>query len=262
MKKLFLFLGVSLMISFVSCKKETVVKETEKSTPMSVMDVINGVGTSLVLDGELNRIYQDVLNPDYQLGINDNPNFGQFSSTSEYDIFIGGKTPENVKVKLNGSEYVPYGQGSWLKQGIEFKEYFGKNVTVEIFDGNTWDSHQVYVPKQVLATKLGEPQSQIISRTGNDLHWTPDANSTTGKIALDYTLYDNDEVGSESGMYKRDILILDDNGTFSLDEILADNNCKKIYFTMVTGNTVSRIINGKKLLFSIASYDHHEYIVQ
>lgn len=256
MKKTILML--CLAISLVSCNKET--NEKPKSGSLSAAEIIQNMKLASNLDPEATRVYNDVLRPKYTVAIIDNPNFGRFSPTPEYDVCISGKSKNEVRIKVDEVEYAPY-DGQWLKQSIEFKNYYGKTVNIEIKSGAFTMSKSIYIPKQILVKQLSKPSSLNITRSNNVLRWTPDVNNKNQRVALFYDLYDNAEIGHD-GLYKRDILILDDNGEYNIDHILADKKCKKIYFRMISGNTTSAIINGEKLLFHISSHDHHEYMVE
>jgi hypothetical protein len=167
-----------------------------------------------------------------------------------------------VKVTVDGRSYLPDATGGFLKQGIEFKDYYGKTVNVSIEDAGSRKDYSFYVPKQATAKKLGQPQSNHINRTGNTLEWTPDANSTTGKLVLYYTLYKEGTTAAydDAVIYKQEAVLLDDNGQYSLDNILADTAITKINFILTTGNAVAfQTKDGKKLTFDIKSCDSHEY---
>jgi hypothetical protein len=86
------------------------------------------------------------------------------------------------------------------------------------------------------------------------LVWAPDPDNVLGKVILYYTLFD-----AGGNMLKEDGELIDDNGSYSIDNIISNPNVKSIYFRLLTGNTTSTLVNGKKLLFSIESYDHHRY---
>ena len=133
-----------------------------------------------------------------------------------------------------------------------------RNVHVKINSGSTvLTESDIYVPKAHLASKLGEEGGAVIGRTGNNLTWTPDNNNVSGKIILFYHLY------SDDGKTELDVdaELLDDDGSFSLDNIISNTNIKKIGFTLISGNTVSTTCNGKKILFHIDTRDHHNYMI-
>jgi hypothetical protein len=211
-------------------------------------------------NAETKRIYAAVQNPKYSFGIIDNPGYGTFSTKyPEYDILMSGKTPANISISLNGVPYKAEANGQWCRQAIDLKNYYGKNVTLKVNNSQTFN---MYVPKPALVKKIGIPGMAEITRTGNQLTWTKDPNSATGKVVLYYELYDNSEFGSSKGMYYNNIVLLDDNGSYNLDPLISDQKAKKIYFKMVSGNAVSFVINGEKYLFVIDTRDHHEYDIR
>ncbi len=259
MKNLF-FISLILTFVFFSCTKSTE-KSNDDNSVRSSEEIIKSFAKPSNLNSETSRIIDDITTPKYTVGVIDNPNYGKFSSTPEADIMISGKTPANISIQIDGDNYSPNSNGEWLLQSGDFKKYYGKNVNIVISDGDSSHSFNVYIPKQVLVKQLSATQSNTIQKTGNNLTWVPDGNSLSGKVALFYELYNNEDLGSNSGIYKRDILLLDDNGSYNIDGLI-DNECKRIFFRMISGNTASTYFNDEKLLFFIASYDHHEYIVK
>ena len=259
----------TVILAIISCSKEiSDLDKTGNNTLNEPLLSTSALISNFILPDDINsegeRISNDVFDPKYTIAVIDNPNFGTFSSTPEYDIIFGGKSPSNIKIKLNGDEYTPSTNGQWFGQGIEYKNYYGKNVLVEIFENdNLLESSSIYVPRPILTNKLGSVGSQEISRTGNTLTWDADnTGNSSNKVALIYYLYDNNNIGSEEGLYERNLLLLDNNGLYNLDGILADTECKKIYFRLVNGSTVSCNVNGsEKLLVHISTFNHHEYIV-
>ncbi len=211
---------------------------------------------------EARRQINDIQDPKYTIAIIDNPNFGKFSATPENDISISGKSLSDVGLTLNNVPYHADRNGQWYKQGSVFKNYYGRNVAVNLSDsrGNTFTAN-MYVPRPILADQLSPAGRQEIQRTGNRLSWTRDPNNRANKVALYYVLYDNQNLGDEGGVIKTDILLLDDGVPFNMDNILSNASCKRIYFRLITGNTASTTFNNEKVLFHISSYDHHEYLV-
>lgn len=205
---------------------------------------------------EVIRILNDINNPKYEIAIIDNPNYGEFSNAPEYDIMISGASKPNISIEIDGNTYLPSPEGQWLKQNIDFKQYYGKEVTINITNGNDIFEFQRYIPNPILVNRLSDNESNVIERNDNELNWIPDSNNPSGKISLLYHLYDN-----EDNIYKSDAILLEDDGNFSIDEIIEDLNCHKIYFQVISGNTVSVNFQEEKLLFHISTYDHHEYLI-
>ncbi len=251
-----------LAIGVLSCSKE---REQQNNLSQNSSDIsLTGIiarALPLGVNSETQRIYEDIQDPKYTVAIIDNPNYGKFSNSPQYDVFIGGKSKPSVSVKLNNVTYNARPDGQWLTQGLEFKNYFNKDVSVTIKDGEAIANFVIHVPKPALVNKLGAAGSLAISRRGNTLTWSADPNNLSGKVALHYTTYNNNAIGSEEGVIKRDILLLNDNGSFNLDDIISNTAVKKIYFRLVTGNTASVKFAGEKLLFHISSFDHHEYTI-
>lgn len=253
---------ITLLITTVlsSCKKDSV--KTDNNVKTTEQIIKNFVMPSGIND-EAKRIINDVTEPDYTIAITDNPNYGKFSSTPWADIMLAGKSPSDIIIKLDGNTYTPVNDdGMWFVQSADLKQYYGKNVEINIKDSDSSYNFNLYIPKPVLVNQLSPAQSQVITKSDNVLTWDIDENNTSDKVAFFYELYDNEDVSSSVAPYKRDILLLDNNGNYNIDNLI-DNNCKRIFFRMITGNTASFINkDGKKILFYIASFDHHEYIVK
>lgn len=254
---------VMLTSILVYCKKDDKLgnSEIKKTGNHSANRTIADVEVPEDANEEMIRIFKDVQSPDYEVAIIDNPNYGQFSSTAPgYDILLGGKTnpADKISVELDGTSYSPSADGQWLRQNIVFKDYIGKTVNVKIkSDNNLIVEGNIYVPKAHLASKLGTSNSLNINRTGNTITWISDPNNSTGKVILYYQLFDG-----SGGIITSDATMIDDNaGSFCIDNIISGSNTKSIIFSLITGNTLSCIINTKKLLFYINTRDHHEYFI-
>ncbi len=246
---------IILALFITSCKKD---KAVTNSNTSSIKTTISNL--RVLLNEEGRRIVDDAMDYDYSVGVIDNPNYGKFGLDPAYDVYLGGATPNDIKISLNGTEYAAQSNGQWAKNGIEFKNYFGTKVKINISDSKNSQAYEVYVPTHALAKKLGMPQSQYINRTGNVLTWTPDPLNKTGKVALYYHLCTGDNGDT---WFANNVLLLDDNGSFSLDDVLSDTKTTKINFMLITGNVVSFITkDNKKLICFIRSCDSHEYFIQ
>lgn len=263
MKKLVYIAAVTTLL--FSCERDNETVATETNANNEEITVITETARSSKQE-EMARVIKDVEDPSYTIAVIDNPNFGVLSEANAHQVIFGGSLPQGVSIRINGKEYVNGKEregGSILKQGGQYRSLFGKELEVEINAGKLVKKSTMYIPKPALATKLGEERSLEIPRTGNLLGWEPDEANTTGKVALYYELYESNVIGDQNGKYKTDIILLDNNGRFTLDELINDGRCKKIYFRLVTGNTTSLNLDEKqKILFHISSYDHHEYLIK
>lgn len=258
-----------LVLLSVGCKKQpkegenndTVANEKEVNASQSSQQTKSTFTIPTDANEETVRIINDITDADYEVGIIDNPNYGLYSYKPEYDIYINGMTrvEDNITIKLNGVEYSgsPV-DGQWMSQGMVFRNYIGTNVNVEILSGSTiLKQASIYVPKAHLVAKLGDEGTIRINRVGNVISWSPDNASTTGKIVLYYKTYNVDGVLLET----TGLIINDASGSYNIDSILANTEVKKIAFTLVSGNAISTMVNGKKLLFQISTRDQHEYLI-
>lgn len=211
-------------------------------------------------NNEILRLYEDVFDYEDNITVVDNPNFGSYSSSPQYDIFIGGSSQNGVLLKINGTPYEPLPAGNFLKQSLEFKSYYGTNVNFELSkNGIVIDNKTLYIPDQALALKLSDSNTVMINRTGNMLSWNADINNPCQKVILYYSLYSNHDFISNQGLIGTDFKLLEDNGSFNLDNLISNNQVKRIAFKLVRGNGFSVDIEGTKTFINIRSVDHHEY---
>ena len=261
--------GLIISLTFSSCSKDaksTTNGDGKSENPVNVHSQ-RTLGDYEIPAGsspELQRIYDDVLDADYEVAIIDNVNFGKSSSTPENDIILSGKTlsSDNISIVLNNTSYSPRSgtDGQWWVQGDNsLRNYIDADVNVRIESaGAVLKDATIHVPKSHVATKLGDARSLTIGRTGNTLRWTPDGANSTGKVILQYFLYSDDE----NALIEVDGRLLDDNGSYNIDDIIAPTSVQKIFFKLISGNTVSANVNGKKLVFYITTMDQHEYFIQ
>ena len=252
-----LILSLVLLSTIISCKKES----SDTSTEIQFGQFRIGLESPLN-DACLNFL-NEMANGTYSVGVSDNPNFGNFASSHpESDIFINGKAKPHLKIEVDNMTYQTDDNGQILTQDINLKRLYGKEVNIKISDENTSQTYKIYVPKPALVTKLGQSQSIDINRKGNTLKWTPDPSSPFKKICLYYVPYDNPEFGgTNSTPVTAKRVFIDDDGEFSLDEILSNTNIKRINFMLISGNAVAFTSQGVKTVFDIRTSDSHEYVI-
>lgn len=250
-------LSIIGLILLMACSKEINNQAPEQLPTFSAL--IANYSLPADANAEVRRIAEAVQSPDYTFGITDNPNYGIFSSTPEYGVFMSGSTPNTIGLQLDGIS-IDQSNGQWLQQGLVFKQFYGKTVEVVITNnGIVQVIDSIYVPEPALTPVLGS--NLHISRSGNVLSWEADQNNPANKISLVYSLYNSADIGDISGEIKRGVLVIDNNGSYSIDHLLSDLAVKKIYFRLVSGNALAAEIDGNKILFSIKTYDQHIYIV-
>jgi len=103
MKNLIVLVVISILILNYGCTKDSDVKKSVSS----VTEIIKEFAKPAGLNAEANRILDDIDAPDYTIGIIDNPNFGKFSSHPETDILLGGQSPANITITIDGNNYAP-----------------------------------------------------------------------------------------------------------------------------------------------------------
>lgn len=255
MKKIVSLLFVS--VTFISCgKEEKVVVDTANES-----NILREIQNLSGLNAEGQRIQEDILDADYTVAIIDNPNYGRYSATPEYDIMMSGASQSGYSISINDDVYSADKDGQWLRQSILFKDYLGTDVTIEIEspEGDSF-SFERYIPSGSLAAPLAKgSQAHQISRNGNVIHYTTDEANPAEAVALVYRTWETPSLGSIDGMVDNNLILLDNSGSYNIDSLIAEPNVERIDFRLISGNTVSQVINGEKFLFYIATYDHHEY---
>lgn len=256
MKQLSIISLVALTLILTACKKD--------ADNSLYPDLLSQVQNNYTLESELDEVLITFINSlsgaEHSVGVSDNPNFGHFSDMPEYDIFISGASDKSLKINVDGQEYSANERGRWLRSDARLKLLYGKTVTIQMQDDRTTSNYSMYVPKPALVQKLGAPRSNEISRTGNTLKWTPDPNNTYGKVLMICRLFNTSGFGEpNNGSTASKYYLLDDDGEYSLDNILADPSAKRINFMLVTGNAVAFESNGVKTVFDIRCTDSHEY---
>jgi hypothetical protein len=256
---------LAITVLFFACKKDETkldIKQTSGSgNPANVAartlyDVeIPGWATP-----ELVRVYNDVKGPDYEIAIIDNANYGEFSPYPENEVYICGATPADdaITVELNGSSFSPRSDGQWFNHGLSWKDYFNKDVSVTIKSGGVDVAQQtIHVPAAHLGSIPLDEQGALL-RSNALLTWNPDNNNTLGYVVVHYRLYKDGECIVQDAD-----VVQDNTGSFDFGSILAANpQATEIYFQLIAGNTVSTVVNDHKILFYIATYDHHRFFLK
>ncbi len=251
MKKIKLFSILTFVLVLFSCKKEVVINQK------------NSIIASIVLppdaNAEVHRIHNDVININYHLGVVISSMYGlEPKDPNEAPYFSGGGV-DGLNVSINGQLFSGASH-SWATNIGAFGSYFGATNEL-IFYNNSGDSMYVNryfpVPQRMNSLTGDIRQSITINRTGNNITWNVDNNWGSNKIALEYYLHESEE----GFAYDRGVLVIDNDGSYNIDHLLTDTKCKFVKLIMVSGNTASFIMGGKKHLFDITNYDLHSYYV-
>lgn len=131
-------------------------------------------------------------------------------------------------------------------------------MNVKIKSGGTVvEQKTIRVPAPHLGT-IQVNEAGVLSRTNAQVSWQVDNGNTLGYIAIHYRLYN-----STGKCIVQDAEVVGDNtGSFNFGSILAANpTANEIFFQVIAGNTVSTVVNDHKILFYIATYDHHRYFL-
>ncbi|KAB2813973.1 hypothetical protein [Phaeocystidibacter luteus] len=219
---------------------------------------------------ELERMYDAIVNPDFELSIYDNSSFGVHSTDRGSDLILSGKLPlSGVSLELNGNVFIPNeldGKG-FLYSGVNLNQYYGKQVQIRlIHSGGVLLDETRYFPNQAIVSRLSSTgESTISTMDSHTLMWTPDPNNTSEKVALHYELFDysqEDEERFGDLPFEKRVIVLEDDGSFSIDDLISTPDCQMIFFEFISGNTFAKDVQGEKLLISIVSFDSHEYNIE
>ena len=124
-----------LVFLLTSCNKENAKNHnglgTVKSSPSSSNRSIADVVIPENANAEMIRVYNDIQNPDYEIAIIDNPQYGSFGFSPGYNIILSGKTrpSDEISVSLNDDIFSPSADGQWFLQNISLKSYIGKKCS-------------------------------------------------------------------------------------------------------------------------------------
>jgi hypothetical protein len=245
-----------MAITFYSCNKEKNIAPTHE--PYKLLNWLNTAG----FNTSANAIANAVQGHTQEVSIMDNPNYGVLTASTN-DIYFSGKSNPGLTININGDNYTASTDGQWMHNvRAKLNDYFDNDLTIIISKGAHVERYTLHQPQKIIATNLLLNNSTEISRAGNIIHWNADAKNTSQKILLSYTLYDNAEYMNGASVIKTQSEIVDDDGEFSLDNILADAKVKRIAFKLVRGNAISFMDEDDKMLFHISCVDHHEYVVK
>jgi hypothetical protein len=170
----------------------------------------------------------------------------------ETRYFLTGSTSSDLHFQIDGDPYESRTNGQWWYQDLNLSKYYGKITSFKLNEKEI----KIYVPKIFTAKKLTGFQTIKIKRTGNLMEWEKDLNSVTGKLLFNYLLFNK----HDSAFYQKTLLI-DDNGLYSIDKLIADKNTAKIFIQFIAMNGASAVIDGKKTFLNIGTIDTHEYII-
>lgn len=257
MKKFIIIISalISILTIHISCNKDN--EQIKENKPTIAQQALTAAVLPSDANAEVQRIFADVQGNKYVFGVIANPNFGNSKS---HDIYLSGKTPADLYLSINGVNY-SNNNGRWMQQSQAFGSYFGNNVTVTVKKGSSQFNKTMYIPKMVVCPKICD-QYQYINRTGNMLNWNVDQQNPMNKVAISYELYDSDDLFGNAAPYEKNIILVNNSGSYNMDNLISNPQCKRINFMIVSGNAFSFTINQEKYLFDLFSADHHEYLIR
>ena len=265
MKKIILILSVSIItFGLSSCQKDG----SRTPTP-----TVKGKGKlkSLSAGGsfaDLSSMYQSM---DYEIRLAGVANMGLQSPLDDYKLT--GSLPASY---INYSVVLPTGQYDVNAQARNsegalnqvtavsntFATLYGTDVTVSLIDNANTYTGTIYSPARITALKLGQTGSLEIPRTGNTLRWTVDQRNTTG-VLLTYKLYSSPDITDPNKIVRQDQIQLADNGSYNIDQLIADPNIHGINIGLYRGNAMMYTNEaGKNIVMDIISTDFHYYTIQ
>lgn len=258
MKKISYSIVFVCLVMALACSKQQPEKKRDL-TPIEAL--IQALSLREHLNDEAKRVLHDISDPDFTFGVIDNLNFGRFGTATPPPIYLSGKTEPNVSVTIDNQSFGPAQNGDWFLREDDFKQFYGKMVDIEVEVNSQVYQAQRYIPFPIQVGDLSQNNSIYIAKTGNTLTWTVDPDDQIQTVVLYYTLFDNEDFGSVSGEYESDVLVLDNKGSFNLDQVIDEDISKRISFMVVNGNTFSFETGGHKYLFNMGAVDHHEYLL-
>jgi hypothetical protein len=208
---------------------------------------------------EMRRIYYTLQSDDYEVFVIDNAAFEK-ETPGKGEIMVSGRTETSDKISVHLDDTVISAKvdGQWFSATEAFRKFYGKSVNIKIMSGtDVITQGNYYIPKRQIAKLTGEYNEEGLSRQGASFTWTPDKDDPCGKIFLRYMQYDQGGKIFGSG-----VKILENNGSYKLDEVLSDPALKRIDLDLISGNWIAANLMGRKLVFSFETVNYHEYKVQ
>jgi hypothetical protein len=199
------------------------------------------------------------------LGLNENPNYGAINSSDASTVDLGGSTQVGARISINNEVYSASSNGGWSQSSISLKSHFGKILAIKTLTNSGTNSYSLYSPAVIKVAKLGATINSLeIPRTGNLLNWNKDASNPFGAIVISYKCFTDDKIGERFSPIASGNLIVKDDGSYSIDDIIKDSKIKRIYlkFSRGCGSKVYFAGSENGVFFNVKSIDHHEYLVK
>jgi hypothetical protein len=221
--------------------------------------MLNGIQMPNNASPEMKRIYYTLQSYDYQVYVIDNA-MSEVVAPEGRDTMVSGKTEpsDGISVQLDDTIISARANGQWLSATEAFRRFYGNFVNIKIMSGKEIIKEgRFYIPKRQIAKLTGEYTPEGLSRNGASFTWTPDKDDPCGKIFLRYMQYDQAGKIIGSG-----VKILDNNGSYKLDEELKDAAIKRIDLDLISGNWIAANLMGRKLVFAFETVNFHEYEIR
>lgn len=250
-------LFAALSFSLVSCSKE----DRENKSSSGFEDIVLKAST-YTLNSEGLAILDEMQEASRNFAVLQTANYGEF-----VNIKVNGTYVTHGGISINSNTYLPnLGSSSYLiydsSPPTSMVSYFGNNIVIK--DNSTSETCEFYSPAAIAGKILTQGQNmELDANQPNILSWNKDDNNPTGKVAIYYKLYTGDMANSNTGPYLQDYVLLDDNGSYDISNLL-DSKTGSIMFILVRGNgrnLTSSNISSDVVFFNVRSEDHHYYLV-
>lgn len=188
-------------------------------------------------------------------------NWGNYSPTPSQSFTLMGRFPTGIAIQFPFRDVTDEdGDGLVVVRDTMFKDLFGKNISFNIKGGSDGDrNYTSYIPKLLTAPQISSPQRMEISRNkSNKLTWNPDSDNPLKVVLLQYYCKNDSQNPMGGKVIKNDVLVIDDDGEFDIQPLLADPNIKSIQLNLIRGVAFPY---DDEVLFSITTNDMHLYQV-
>ena len=251
MKKIILILTIGL--TMFSCSKENL---TSNLKNLNIEDNL-----------EAQRIYNIYKNKDFSNGFYAESNFG--NPLTPFQTKVNGMVPADYSIEIDKQTIKPDGvgqrEGMFLYSNNNYLDYFGRTISFKLQDSKNSTEYEIYVPKPLSVSPIflyeGEYATMNINRTGNNMEWEADPNSSG--ILLKYKLFDKEVFTEDANLLDFGYKIIDDNGNYNIDDLLTDTDVKVVNLTFIRANAVNFVTkDDKNVMFSFQAIDSHYYIIK
>ncbi|MCT4665798.1 MAG: hypothetical protein N4A45_11240 [Flavobacteriales bacterium] len=256
MKK-YLILPIVFTLLLSSCNKELQGENDNVKTEFQLKSISK---LANMLDKEGKQVYSAFFDYDHILTVIDHANHGKSLPANQNMVnALAGKATDNLEVYLNEKKYTSNSDGGHFTYKNEnFREYFGKEISLKIKENSDEKTYKIYVPKSIKVSNLVSEQKPQISKSGNKMRWSVDEKTPGNHILVHFKSHEKATM-----KVKRSIVrLIPNTGEFILDELIELGD-ELVSVKFYSGNAISHEMqNGDKLNFNFRSVDYHLYSIK